>query len=162
VLATALSLAGAQPAFAQGYVHGPQLGANPALTGFTPEVPVSAFSRVASWFDPSRLRMSTTMSVGTSNGFGTQALAVTSFNYQFAAPLRMGVNVGTTMGTGFGSGSEFFLEGLNLTYQPTASMFFHIDYRNIRSPLQYGGYGGYGGYGYYGGYGGFPPSPYGP
>jgi hypothetical protein len=122
----------------------------PGLSGFRPEVPVSAFARPAAWFDPSRLHVSTTVSVGSGFGGTSDALQVTSFNYAFAAPLRMQVSLGNTWGTGEGNGTNFFLEGLALDYRPSASTSIRIQYRNFRSPLQYGGFGhGYGnGYGY--------------
>jgi hypothetical protein len=144
LLAVALCGAAAPAAFAQG------LDA-PGLAGFRPEVPVSAFARPAAWFDPSRLQMSTTVSVGSGFGGATDALQVMTFNYAFAAPMRMQVSVGNTWGTGSEDGANFFLEGLALDYRPTTSTSIRIQYRNLRSPLQYGqsfGYGnGYGGYG---------------
>jgi hypothetical protein len=95
--------------------------------------------------------MATTVSVGSGFGGATEALQVTTFNYAFAAPMRMQVSVGNTWGTGSGNGTNFFLEGLALDYRPSASTSIRIQYRNLRSPLQYGqsfGYGnGYGGYG---------------
>lgn len=120
----------------------------PGLSGFRPDVPVSAFARPAAWFDPSRLHMSTTVSVGSGFGGGTDALQVTTFDYRFAAPLRLQLSVGNTWGTGAGDGSNFFLEGLALDYRPSASTSIRIQYRNMRSPLQYGGYGHGYGYGY--------------
>jgi len=131
-LAVAAVLCTAAPAFAQGI-------SNSDLSGYTPQVPVSAFARPASWFDPSRLRMSTTVSVGSGFGGTTSALQVTSLNYSFGAPLAMRVSLGNTLGTNGagGNGSNFFLEGLALDYRPSASTMFRIEYRNIRSPLQY-------------------------
>lgn len=125
----------------------------PGLAGFNPQVPVSAFARPAAWFDPSRLHMSTTVSVGSGWGGTTSALQVTSFDYAFAAPLRMQVSVGNTWGTGGSeNGANFFLEGLALDYRPSASTAIRIQYRNLRSPLQYDSfYGGYG-RGLWGGY----------
>jgi len=122
----------------------------PGLAGFNPQVPVSAFARPAAWFDPSRLHMSTTVSVGSGFGGATSALQVTTFNYQFKAPMRMQVSLGNTWGTAQEGGANFFLEGLALDYRPTASTSIRIQYRNVRSPLQYGndwGYHGYNGYG---------------
>ena len=37
---------------------------DPESAGFTPRVPLSAFARPASWFDPSRLQLTSTVSVG--------------------------------------------------------------------------------------------------
>lgn len=119
----------------------------PGLAGFRPDVPVSAFARPAAWFDPSRLQMSTTVSVGSGFGGQTDALQVTTFDYRFAAPLRMQLIVGNSWGTGATDGSNFFLEGLALDYRPSASTSIRIQYRNLRSPLQYGYYGYGNGYG---------------
>jgi hypothetical protein len=127
-LAAALCALLASPALAAGA---------PALSGFDPEVPVSAFARPASWFDPSRLQMSTTVSVGSGFGGTTSALQVTSFNYSFGAPLTMRVSLGNSLGTGGGNGSNFFLEGLALDFRPSASTSIRIQYRDLRSPLQY-------------------------
>lgn len=145
LLAAALSCAAAPAVSAQ------SLDA-PGLAGFRPDVPVSAFARPAAWFDPSRLQMSTTVSVGSGFGGQTDALQVTTFDYRFAAPLRMQLSIGNTWGTGTGDGTNFFLEGLALDYRPSASTSIRIQYRNVRSPLQYGHYGyGYGP-GLWGGY----------
>lgn len=107
-------------------------------TGFTPRVPISALARPASWFDPSRLHLSSMMSVG-SGGFGngTSALQVTSLSYQFAAPLSMSVSLGNAWGSGAADGhSSMFLEGFNLQYRPNPSLQFQVQYRDIRTPLQ--------------------------
>lgn len=120
---------------------------DPAAAGFQPRVPVSALGSLGSWFDPSRLHMSSTTSFGTGWGSSTSsALQVTSFAYDFRAPLSLDVSLGNAFGTGSASGSSFFLEGLNLTYHPSHNSIFQVQYRDIRSPLQYG----FGGYGYNG------------
>lgn len=105
---------------------------------FKPLVPVSAFSGLSNWFDPSRLHMSSTLSVGSGFGTGTNALQVTSFSYQFRAPVSMDVSVGNAFGPGSASGSSMFLEGLNLHWQPNANSTLSFQYQNVRSPLQYG------------------------
>jgi hypothetical protein len=64
----------------------------------------------------------------------------------------MNVSVGNAFGAGSASrNAAFFLEGLDLAYHPSANSVFQIQYRNIRSPLQYG-YSGVGapGRGYWG------------
>jgi hypothetical protein len=111
-----------------------------AIPGYVPIVPVSAFARPASWFDPSRLHVSTSVSVGSGWNGGTSALQVTSLNYAFKGPLSMRVSLGNTLGTSGGGNNagNFFLEGLALDYRPSASTLFHLEYRNVRSPLQYG------------------------
>jgi hypothetical protein len=157
VFAAALVLAGAVPALAQDYADLPELArpalsSNPALTGYSPAVPVSAFARAASWFDPSRLKFSTSMSFGTGYGGQSQTLQTMSFRYHFEAPVTMAVSLGNTWGTGFEGKNNFFLEGLQLTYQPTKNTVFHIDYRDMRSPLQYGYRGHASPYGAFRGY----------
>ncbi len=114
---------------------GTLLGDPPSGT-YTPSVPVSAFARPAAWLDPSRLHVSTSVSVGSGFG-GTQALQVTSLHYQFQAPLWMSVSLGNAWGSGAASrkGSAF-LEGLDIGFRPSASMLFQLRYRDLRSPLQ--------------------------
>src|SRR5262249_18838127 len=104
--------------------------------GFTPRVPVSAFARPASWFDPSRLHVSTSFSVGSGWGSGaTEALQTTSFQYQFSKPAWLEVSLGNNFGKS-AQGSSFFLEGLRFGLRPTANSFFSFEFRNVRSPLQ--------------------------
>ena len=105
--------------------------------GFSPLVPVSAFARPMAWFDPSRLHFSTAVSVGTGFGGGTDALQVTSLSYQFKAPLWMRVGLGNSWGPDAAQrGNSFFLEGLDLRYQPLRSLSVSVSYRDIRTPLQ--------------------------
>ena len=119
---------------------------DPVSAGFSPRVPVSALARPAAWFDPSRLHMSSTISVG--SGWGTtSALQSTSFMYQFRAPIAMSVTVGNQLGTGApGQSAAFFLQGLDMSWQPTGNSIFRLQYTDMRSPLSWGGmYGrGYG------------------
>jgi hypothetical protein len=112
---------------------------DPQAAGFRPRVPVSSLGSLGSWFDRSRLHMSSTTTFGTGWG-GNQAsgLQVTSFAYDFKAPLSMNVSVGNAFGAGSASGSSMFLEGLNLTYRPNNRSVFMVQFRDIRSPLQYG------------------------
>ena len=49
----------------------------------------------------------------------------------------MSVSVGNAFGGRTGNGS-MFLEGLEVAFRPTSSMLFHVPYRDVRSPLQYG------------------------
>jgi len=112
---------------------------DPTSAGFTPLVPISAFARPASWFDPSKLRLSSTVSVGSGFGGGasTTALQVTRLSYQFGAPLTMGVSLGNTFGLNRArSGSPFFLEGLDVTWRPNRNSILRIEFRDVRSPLQ--------------------------
>ena len=145
-----VALASAAPAARAGFLS------DPGAAGFTPQVPLSAFARPATWFDPSRLRLQSTVSVGSGfGGSGTSALQVTKLSYQFRAPLAVSVSLGNTFGMdkARSGGSPFFLEGVDLTWRPSANAIFRVEMRDIRSPLQYG-YGP--GYGY--GYG--PASPF--
>ncbi len=121
---------------------------DPEQAGFAPRVPLSAFARPASWFDPSRLHLMSTVSVGSGFGGRTDALQVTRLSYQFGAPLSMSVSVGNTFGLDRArSGSAFFLEGLDLSWRPNRNSLFRIEMRDVRSPLQYSTWGrGYGGY----------------
>ena len=114
-------------------------------SSFAPRVPVSAFAHPASWLDPSRLHLSTTVSVGTGWGGRTDALQVTSLSYQVGAPLAVRLSVGNAFGASAAArGSGMFLEGFQLAYHPRPSLQFNIDYRDVRSPLQYSPYPGFG------------------
>ena len=119
--------------------------------GFQPLVPISGFARAASWFDPSRLHLSSTVSVGSYSGT-TSALQVTSLSYQFKAPISMSVSIGNSFGPNATGGTNpFFLEGFNLNWQPNAHSSFRVEMHNVRSPLQLDPFGsgyGYGGFGY--------------
>ena len=100
----------------------------PGAAGFTPQVPLSAFARPANWFDPSRLHLQSTMSVGTGfGGSGTSALNVTTLSYQFRAPLAVSVSLGNTFGMDQArSGTSFFLEGFDVTWRPSANAIFRV------------------------------------
>ena len=110
---------------------------DPGAAGFSPRVPISGFSRAASWFDPARLHLSSTVSVGSGYGGATSALQVTRLNYQFGAPLSMSVSIGNSFGPNAGrNGSAFFLEGLDVTWRPNANSIFRVEMHDVRSPLQ--------------------------
>ncbi len=120
---------------------------DPQAAGFSPRVPVSPLGVLGSWFDPSRVHVSSSLSVGTGWGSsGTNALQVTSLAYQFKAPIALNVSVGNAFGPGAAGHSSFFLEGMDLTWKPSANSVLQIQYHDFRSPLQYG----YGPYGYMG------------
>lgn len=114
-------------------------------------VPVSSLARMSTWIDPQRLHVSTSVSVGSAfgAGSGTHALQVTSFSYQFRAPVSLSVSLGNSWGPGgtSASGNSFFLEGLRMAWQPSGTTAFSFEYRQVRSPLQYGYYGQPYGYG---------------
>lgn len=118
--------------------------------GFHAPVPVSSLARVSSWIDPQRLHVSTSVSVGSAFGGagGTDALQVTSLSYRFRAPVSLSVSVGNAWGANAAASGRnpFFLEGLRMAWQPGPNTAFSFEYRQVRSPLQYGGYGN--GYGY--------------
>ena len=105
-------------------------------SGFSPLVPISGFARAASWFDPSRLHLSSTVSVGSSFGV-TSALQVTSLSYQFGRPLSLSVSIGNSFCPhAVGGANPFFLEGFNLTWRPSGNSVFRIEMHDVRSPLQ--------------------------
>lgn len=158
-LLSVFALAASAPAASAGMMQ------DPYAAGFTPQVPLSAFARPAAWFDPSRLSLQSTVTVGSGYGFGgsgTSALQTTRLSYQFRAPLTVGVSIGNTFGMNQAQsgGNPFFLEGFDLTWRPSANAIFRVEMRDIRSPLQYGYYGydrGLG-FGYGNGYG--RPDPF--
>ena len=110
---------------------------------FAPRVPLSAFASPVSWFDPSRLHLSSTVSVGSGFGGSTSTLQVTSLSYQFRAPLSMNVSIGNTFGLNRArsGASPFFLEGLDLAWRPSKNAVFRVEMHDVRSPLQYGPWG---------------------
>src|SRR5262252_3504727 len=104
-----LVLSAASRAGAGDFTTSPGLGFDPGNAGFSPRVPISGLARAASWFDPSRLHLSSTVSIG--NNFGQ------GFN-------------------GAKSSNPFFLEGFDLNWRPTANSLFRIEMHDVRSPLQ--------------------------
>src|SRR5262245_54745134 len=146
IVALSSLLAAVRASAGFGYPTGTGFG-DPAAAGFSPRVPISGFARAASWFDPSRLHLSSTVSVGSSYGV-TSALQVTRLSYQFGAPLSMSVSVGNSFGPNAVNGSNpFFLEGFDLTWRPSANAIFRIEMHDVRSPLQLDPYGSRYGYG---------------
>jgi hypothetical protein len=126
------------------------LGGSPL---FSPGVPVSAFGLARNWIDPSRLHLSSTLSVGSSSwgSRGASALQVTTLSYSFKAPVAMSVSLGNAWGTSSArSGQSFYLQGFSLAYQPSRSVQFQIQYQDLRSPLQFrqSGFGTPGHWGY--------------
>jgi hypothetical protein len=109
--------------------------------GYSPAVPVSELARPSGFLDPSRFKMSTEISFGTTYGGGTSGLQLMHFGYQFSAPLAMRVSVGNAFGPTTMQSNHPFLEGLDLAYRPFRSMMINVQYRDIRSPLQLSGYG---------------------
>jgi hypothetical protein len=105
---------------------------------YVPRVPVSALARPMAWFDPSRIRVSSTTSFGSSLGGGVSALQTTSFSYRFEAPVWMRVSLGNAWSDRTaGSQNSFFLQGLDLAYRPSPSTIFEFRYQSLRSPLQF-------------------------
>lgn len=107
---------------------------------FSPRVPVSAFGLARDWFDPSRLHLSSTVSVGSSSwgSRGTSALQVTTLSYSFKAPVAMSVSLGNAWGASTArSKQSFYLQGFSLAFQPSPTTQFQIQYQDLRSPLQY-------------------------
>jgi hypothetical protein len=111
---------------------------------FSPSVPVSAFGLARDWFDPSRLHVSSMLSVGSSSwgSRGTNALQVTTLSYSFKAPVAMSVSLGNAWGSNTARrGQSFYLQGFSLAYQPSSTTQFQIQYQDLRSPLQRQQYG---------------------
>ena len=111
----------------------------PAMSqAYVPRVPVSALARPMAWFDPSRIRVTSTTSVGSSLGGGVSALQTTSFSYRFQAPMSMRVSLGNAWSDRTaGSRNSLFLQGLDFAYRPSPSTIFEFRYQNFRSPLQF-------------------------
>lgn len=148
VFAALLVLASAGPLAADAPASGPNGFMRSGGGAFEPLVPVSAFARPAGWFDSSRLRVSTTVSVGTGWGGGTDALQVTSLAYQLSSPLSVRLSVGNAFGSSaVGNARGIFLEGFAVAYRPHPSFQINVDYRDVRSPLQYSNHSGFGTYG---------------
>lgn len=118
--------------------------ADPAAAGFQPRVPISLLARPMQWFDASRLQFSNTVTVG-GGSWGTGALNVTALTYQFKAPVTMQLRLGTEFGPqgASGNGASMFLEGLDMTWRPSGNSMLRVQWRDVRSPLQYGN-GAYG------------------
>ena len=147
VIVTMSSLVWAGPVVADLLPQGSGPGA-PGGVAFAPRVPVSAFARPASWFDASRLHVSTTVSVGTGWGGRTDALQVTSLSYQLASPLAVRLSVGNAFGASAAErGRGMFLEGFSVAYRPHPAFQINVDYRDVRSPLQYQNSTGFGTFG---------------
>ncbi len=106
-------------------------------SGWTPRVPASGLAFPTAWFDPSRLHVSTSLTVGSGGFGGTSALQVTSLSYQIATPLHLGVSLGNSWGGSRYASNGMFLEGLDLSYHPSANFLFQVQYRDVRSPLQW-------------------------
>jgi hypothetical protein len=135
-LKTVLAIAALAVLLGHGQSSAATLG-SPTLggSGYSPRVPVSPLA--FRWFDPSRLQMTSTFSVGTGFGGRTDALQVTRFAYNFGAPLQLAVSVGNSFGPSAGlQQGKFFLEGLDATYRPNPNMVFQVHYQDYRSPLQ--------------------------
>jgi len=129
------SLAALAAALAAPAAHADGFGAL-AHPAFAPRVPISALARPLLAIDPSRLSISTQVSVGSGFGGGTNGLQVTSLSYRFTAPVWMRLSVGNAFGSPGAQNSSLFLEGADLAFRPSASTFFEIRYQNVRSPLQ--------------------------
>jgi len=115
----------------------PFVAGGASSNGYSPAVPVSQFAR--SWLDPSHFHFSSEISVGTGwSGSGTSALQVTSLAYQFSKPAWLSVSVGNNLGSPRTTGKNgMFLEGLTFGFKPWGNSVFQIQYRDVRSPLQY-------------------------
>ena len=115
----------------------------------------------SSLFDPSRFSISHSMQFGYTAGGATQGSAglwTSSLGYRVRNNTMLRVDVGAHMNPAFGGEGGMqkgiFLQGATLDWKPSRNSLVRLEYRDMRSPLQYGyGYGGYGyanpgGYGY--------------
>lgn len=134
----------------------PVAAAPPAVSA--PAIPSAAAPSalglpVSRLFDPSRLTWSQSLTFGYSGGSGfggSSGLYTSSFGYRIADPLRLRVDVGAQLTSGFrgmGQDPSIFLQGLTLDWQPFKNSFIRIQYQDYRSPLQGMGYSPYGFYG---------------
>ncbi len=139
--ALVLACLAASAAAANGFTE-PAPAWSGAHSRFSPRVPLSAFTAPASWFDPSRLHLTSTVSIGSGFDGRSSGLSVTRLSYAFRAPVTMGVSLGNTFGRDrTQGGSPFFLEGLDLSWRPNANSLFRVEFHDVRSPLQYGRWG---------------------
>ena len=104
-------------------------------------------------FDPSRFTLHTSLSMGYTSGGGpyggSAGLFTSSLGYRVSGNSMLRVDVGAHMNPAFGGGGTekgIFLQGAMFDWKPTHNSLVRVEYRDLRSPLQYG-YGGYG-YGY--------------
>lgn len=95
-------------------------------------------------FDPSRLTWNQSLTFGFSSGSfgagGSSGLYTSSFGYRLADPLRLRVDVGAHLTSGFrGSGSTqgVFLQGMSLDWRPSKNSVIRFEYQDMRSPLQW-------------------------
>lgn len=120
--------------------HGSASAAGFGAPSYTPRVPVSSLG--LSWFDPSRLHMSTSFSMSSGFGGQTDGLQTTSLSYQFGKPLWVNVSVGNSFGPSAGhDAGKFFLQGLDAAYSPLPNMVFQVHYVDYRSAAQRSLYG---------------------
>jgi len=135
-LASAITSASVARAQSESSIFAPESATSGG--SITPKVPVSELARPASWLDVSRLHISTSITMGSGWGGGTEGLQVTSLSYSLAKPLWMSVSLGNAWGANAArNGNSMFLEGLDLGYRPFSNMQIQVHYRDVRSPLQY-------------------------
>jgi hypothetical protein len=115
---------------------------NDYSSGFRSGVPISALGRPASWLNPSNFHVTSSLSFGTGFGGASEGLAVTSFSYQFKSPMFLNVSMGDSWGSSsLSNGGKPFLEGVDFGFNPMSNMTVRLQYRDFRSPLQYGNLG---------------------
>lgn len=121
----------------------------PKASGFLP----------SSLFDPRRFSISHSMQFGYTAGGATQGSAglwTSSLGYRIRHNTMLRVDVGAHMNPAFGGEGGMqkgiFLQGAMLDWKPTRNSLVRFEYRDMRSPLQYG-YGSPYGYGYANPYG---------
>ncbi len=103
-------------------------------------------------FDPGKLTIRNSMTFGYSSGGplgGSSGLFTSSLGYQLRSNALLPVDVGAHMNPAFsGNGTQqgIFLQGATFDWKPSTNSLVRVEYRDVRSPLQYG-YSPYG-YGY--------------
>ena len=106
-----------------------------------------------SLFDPSRFTISNSLSVGYTSGGafrGSSGLFTSSLGYRVSSSSRLRLDLGAYTNPAFGGAARqgVFVQGAAFDWRPTSNALFRFEYRDLRSPLQYGaspyGYGSYG------------------
>ncbi len=104
-----------------------------------------------SFFNPSRLKMTQSYSLGYfsgSGGSGSVGYYLNSLEYTFSNPLKVRINLGfvhnpSSLFSRNSSVSGSFVPGITVDWRPSSAFHFILDYRQV--PV-YNGYNGYNGY----------------
>jgi hypothetical protein len=125
-----------------------QASANPVYSGISTSAPRSGGLLPSSLFDPSRFSISNSLVFGYSSGAsrfgygnGSAGLFTSSLGYRLKSNMALHVNVGAHMNPAFGGGATqkgIFLEGASFDWRPSGNSLLRVEYRDVRSPLQWG------------------------